>query len=92
MPGHPMLFDNEKLFKKYEERKEAGFPCKDFIAAADVRENVKGKWVHDGRDFQQGCDWVHCSVCGKRGINVPADLTNYCPNCGADLRGENNGE
>lgn len=51
-------------------------------------ERKKGKWVHDGYDFPHGNDWIHCSVCGKRGINVPADLTNYCPNCGAEMRGD----
>lgn len=45
----------------------------------------RGKWIHDGKDFPHGCDWIHCSVCGARGINVPADLTNYCPNCGARM-------
>ena len=49
----------------------------------------KGRWVHDGYDFPGGVDWIHCSECGKRGINVPADLSNFCPNCGADMRGEN---
>ena len=48
----------------------------------------RGKWIHDGKDFPHGCDWIHCSVCGKRGINVPADLTNYCPNCGAKMKEE----
>ncbi len=47
-----------------------------------------GRWEHDGYDFPHGNDWVHCSVCGKRGINVPADLTPYCPNCGAKMDGE----
>lgn len=51
-------------------------------------ERKTGRWVHDGYDYPHGNDWIHCSVCGKRGINVPADLTNYCPNCGADMRGE----
>lgn len=51
-------------------------------------ERKTGKWIHDGYDFPHGNDWIHCSECGKRGINVPADLTNYCPNCGADMRGE----
>lgn len=51
-------------------------------------ERKKGKWIHDGRDFPHGVDWIHCSVCGKKGINVPADLTSFCPNCGADMRGE----
>ena len=62
------------------------------VPTADVRENVKGKWINDGYDFPHGNDWIHCSVCGKRGINVPADLTNFCPNCGADMREENNKE
>lgn len=39
----------------------------------------KGKWIHDGYNFAHGCDWIHCSVCGKRGIN-------YCPDCGSDNR------
>ena len=51
-------------------------------------ERKKGKWIHDGYGIPHGCDWIHCSVCGKRGVNVPADLPNYCPNCGADMRGE----
>lgn len=52
------------------------------IEANPVR---RGRWIHDGYDFQHGNDWIHCSECGKRGINVPADLTNYCPNCGAKM-------
>ena len=52
------------------------------IEAEPVR---RGRWIHDGYDLQHGNDWIHCSECGKRGINVPADLTNYCPNCGAKM-------
>lgn len=51
---------------------------------ADVRENVKGEW-HDG----------DCSHCGWswRDIAYDSDLhnglqSNFCPNCGADMRGE----
>lgn len=51
-------------------------------------ERTKGKWIHDGYDFPHGNDWIHCSICGKKGTNVPADLTNFCPNCGADMRGD----
>ena len=49
-------------------------------------ERKKGMWIHDGRDFPHGVDWIHCSVCGKKRINVPADLTSFCPDCGADMR------
>lgn len=55
------------------------------IAQMPTIEPKKGKWIHDGYDFPHGNDWIHCSICGKRGINVPADLTNYCPNCGARM-------
>lgn len=57
-------------------------------AAPTVEERKTGKWIHDGYDFPHGNDWIHCSVCGKRGINVPADKSNYCPNCGAIMEGE----
>ena len=48
----------------------------DDIPTADVRENVKGEWiVEDGE--------VVCSECGEPHIE-----TNFCPNCGADMRGD----
>lgn len=60
----------------------------DFLKLCDEEdpERKTGKWIHDGYDFPHGNDWIHCSECGKRGINAPADLTNFCPNCGADMR------
>ena len=53
-----------------------------------LTERKTGRWIHDGRIFPHGTDWIHCSVCGQRGINVPADLTNFCPNCGAKMEVE----
>ena len=61
---------------------------KEFLLSAEtvnVPNRKVGKWIHDGYDFPHGNDWIHCSVCGKRGINVPADLSNFCPNCGAEM-------
>ena len=53
-----------------------------------VPERKKGKWIHDGYDsFPNGIDWIHCSKCGKRWINIPADLPKYCPCCGARMEG-----
>ena len=54
-------------------------------------ERKRGRWIHDGYDIPHGVDWMHCSVCGRREPHVPAAMTNFCPNCGADMRGENNG-
>jgi len=53
------------------------------VPPADVRPAARGKWeIHayglDGED-------VYCSVCGC-GLNLPH--WNYCPICGADMRGD----
>lgn len=50
------------------------------IEAANVRENVKTSWV-------RSCDGPMCVNCDY----VSADgFVNYCPNCGADMRGKTN--
>ena len=54
--------------------------------APTIEEWKKGQWIHDGRKFKGGNDWVHCSECGH--LEVMASRTNFCPNCGADMRGE----
>lgn len=40
----------------------------------------KGKWIIEH-------DWVHCSSCGHE-QNYPS---NFCPKCGADMRGDKDG-
>lgn len=57
------------------------------IPAADVRENVKGEWTVEkiGEDSYS----LTCPVCGAKGDDIRSDFTfNFCPNCGADMRGE----
>ena len=53
--------------------------------APTIEPRKTGKWIHDGYDHPYGVDWMHCSECGKRDAYVPAAMTNYCPNCGADM-------
>lgn len=36
MPN-PMFFDVDEAWKKYEERKAAGFPCKEYLSAEAVQ-------------------------------------------------------
>lgn len=45
--------------------------------SADVRENIHGEWK-EGKNRQQ------CSECLYRGFKS----YNFCPNCGADMRGD----
>ena len=53
---------------------------------ANVRENVKGEWIKVDEQpyFRKHFHKVCCSVCRKQGY----DYWNFCPNCGADMRGE----
>ena len=69
----------------------------DEVPAADVQPVVRGKWIpdydyaeydYDGSTplpeplkFQDG--W-QCSLCGA----YEPSKVNFCPNCGADMRGE----
>ena len=51
---------------------------------ADVRENVKGHWIIY-------CDpsMLECSNCRKQFFYYEAETkSNFCPNCGADMRGD----
>ena len=57
----------------------------DKIPTADVRENVKGEWVRIK-------DTVQCSQCKAKWIDHTylIETFRFCPNCGADMRGDNN--
>lgn len=59
------------------------------IPAADVRPVVKGEWLKIKQESIYQLPTFYyvysCSICGHR----PAErLTNFCPNCGADMKGE----
>lgn len=53
--------------------------------AADVAPVVHGRWIEDGSLI------ITCSEC-KRGYNLIAKYTHYCPNCGAKMDGGDNTE
>ena len=48
-------------------------------------ERKKGQWIDKSNGIEGA--WNYCSVCGEQAI----DLYDFCPNCGADMRGEANG-
>lgn len=61
--------------------------CKEYynvfaLPPADVRPVVRGQWIDYDDDYGALC----CSVCEK---DAPEDTRwPFCPNCGADMRGE----
>lgn len=64
------------------------------IPAADVRPVVRGEWVrHYTRPNVYEDLYWHCTVCGyKNGNNYANVYHSFCPNCGADMRGDDNGD
>ena len=54
------------------------------LPTADVRENARGRWT-----LKKAGGW-HCSECG---VHAPfQNLSDYCPNCGALMKGEEDGQ
>ena len=58
------------------------------IPSADVRENVHGEWNYSYKD-----DTAECSKCGYEHYlgTYREYATNFCPNCGADMRKDKEG-
>ena len=51
-----------------------------YMPAADVAPVVHAQWIEDGSGI------IICPEC-KRGYNLIAKYTHYCPNCGAKMDG-----
>lgn len=66
---------------------------------ADVRENVKGRWVevvdrtemYDKEGVKTWGMLFQCNQCGfvLNAIEGHTGQYNYCPNCGAQMKGDN---
>lgn len=57
------------------------------LPAADVVERKKGEWIEKPYVTMEGyVDGLiyNCSKCGKKATRYT--ISNYCPNCGADMR------
>ena len=52
-------------------------------------ERKKGTWIpaFNGK-FTGGAYWFNCSECGRIVPEVRNGGWNFCPNCGADMKGE----
>ena len=88
----------EQVSKKVEEDTELWAICemaKMYMQGVRPVYPVKrpGEWELRGERY-------YCSECGEEAINLESEpdiygynycLTNYCPNCGADMRGKENG-
>ena len=60
--------------------------CDDFINKSDYVKRERGEWVKQGKDWD-----CKCSICGGESFyHLDSTPSNFCPNCGADMRKEDN--
>ena len=65
---------------------DIAIPLIDIEHAPTIEERKTGKWLPENRTID--AFWV-CSSCGFPSEAHAANiLYNFCPNCGADMRGE----
>ena len=65
--------------------------CIDNIKPVDAVEVVHGEWI---RNEDDECYWYTCSECAEYPMRDrwgEEKLTDYCPNCGAKMDGDGNG-
>lgn len=67
-----------------------GFDAKPAVEALEALpsaepERHRGEWIEDGHER----GFSECSKCGYIAVSVLSERHyNFCPNCGADMRGE----
>lgn len=67
---------------------------KEYIDEAPTIEPKRGEWglMRTVKYNSRPEHWLKCSACGNfRIIKVGEAFPPFCENCGADMRGENNG-
>lgn len=62
----------------------------DELPVADVRPVVRGRWVRHYCDEDGKPDGWACDKCKEWYFFGPSK-PNFCPNCGADMRGDTDG-
>lgn len=85
-------YDNRKILKLIDNAPTVAVNCKDcdgyeagYSAGLKDAERPQGEWIEMTDNY--GHSSYFCSRCGTQ----EGKLSDVCPNCGADMRGDNNG-
>jgi len=82
------MYSTSEICKAAKSGAEGAMYEIEYVPAADVVERVRGEWIYSPTsETVSGTDATMnemCSVCGERAV----EDSNFCPNCGADMRGE----
>lgn len=77
----------KRAWGELPETGEGAERCETFAGRSYYVVREKGKWTYD-----HWCEFK-CSKCGTLSKTEPRGGENFCPNCGADMRGAiNNGK
>ena len=88
------LIDREALINAVEdlyEYAELGEALDVIKSAPTVEERPHGKWL-EWVDEKWGGTTIYCSVCKLKALRSSTNdfvMSNFCPNCGADMREAN---
>ena len=81
-----LIIDVEKdYYEMLKYNVEHGQKYKPFEIIANgipYEERPQGEWIMDNEHTKNPLLWYKCNLCG-----VYHSPTNFCPNCGADMRG-----
>ena len=86
----------EDAIKTLEGWKISGEMILATVPSADVRENVRGEWLNTTSGEHYKCSqcgtlapiWIDESNSCEYDKDISEWLSDFCPNCGADMRGE----
>ena len=82
-----MTIDNAPTVDIWQLRQEA---TENALKKAEVLYGrPQGEWEHWGSPFsdEQVVNSIVCSVCGARFVEIQDEVFNFCPNCGAKMKG-----
>lgn len=63
----------------------------DHAPTIEARPVVRGEWEQCFEDWRKQIEGDKCSACGFEHYGCSVKHYHFCPNCGADMRGEEDG-
>ena len=93
------LIDADDFFRNYPELAIEPYINTPTVPLPDFKEGYKQAIIDGKTNYSnETSKWIKMSdrygiyfACGKCGYDRERAITNFCSNCGADMRGEDNG-
>ena len=83
------LIDNAPTVETFTKDEYEGAYLRGYVDSAKANERPKGEWIIKPKENSQSAILI-CNRCNHF-IPITVDK-NFCPNCGAEMRGDDNGK